>query len=95
MHRNRHLFLIRVFSDQKNENVRKMQIWRERIDENAILIHFHAIRSSGEPENILPHIIDDVTSVWKYSKLSVKFLVSSVKVIDTVGFLWKFYPNNY
>ena len=55
----------------------------ERIGENAILIHSHAIvtdiRSSGEPENNL---------ITNYRRLSAKFLVSSVKVIYTVGYLW-------
>ena len=34
-----------------------------------------------------PQIIDDFPAVWKYGKLAAKFLVSSIKVIDTVGFL--------
>ena len=34
-----------------------------------------------------PQIIDDFPAVWNYGKLSAKFLVSSVKDIDTVGFL--------
>ena len=34
-----------------------------------------------------PQIIDDFPAVWNYGKLSAKFLVSSVKIIDTVGFL--------
>ena len=49
-------------------------------------MHFHAIvpdiRSSGEPQ-----VIDDFPAVWNYGKLSTKFLVSSMKVIDMVGFL--------
>ena len=56
MRRNWHLFVIRVFSDQKNQCL-KMQMCTERIGENAILMHCHAIvpdiRSSGELENIL------------------------------------------
>ena len=35
----------------------------------------------------LPQIIVDFPAVWNYRKLSAKFLISSVKVIDTVGFL--------
>ena len=58
MQRNRHLFVIRMFSDQKDQYIHlKMQICKARIGENAILMHFHAIgpgiRSSEEPENIL------------------------------------------
>ena len=34
-----------------------------------------------------PQIIDDFPAVWNYGKLSVKFLVNSVKVIDTLGLL--------
>ena len=34
-----------------------------------------------------PQIIDDFPAVWNYGKLSAKFLVSRVKVIDTMGFL--------
>ena len=34
-----------------------------------------------------PLIIDDVPAVWNYRKLSAKFLGSSIRVIDTVGFL--------
>ena len=34
-----------------------------------------------------PQIIDDFAAVWNYRKLSAKFLVSSVKIIDTVEFL--------
>ena len=65
----------------------------EIIGKNAILMHFQAIvpdiRSSEEPEKILTanYSINDFPAVWNYSKLSAKFLVSSVKVIDTVGFL--------
>ena len=35
----------------------------------------------------LTQIIDDFPAVWNYGKLSAKFFLSSVKVIDTVGFL--------
>ena len=76
-----------------------MQICIERIGEHAILMHFHAIvtdiRSSGEPENI-PNT--NYIWFWDYGKLSAKCFVSSVKVIDTVGFLsffLKFYSYNY
>ena len=55
----------------------------ERIGKNAILMHFYVvvpdIRTSGEPKNI---------AVWKYGKASAKFLASSIKVIDTVGFFF-------
>ena len=34
-----------------------------------------------------PQIIDDFPVVWNYWKLSAKFFLSSVNVIDTVGFL--------
>ena len=62
-----------------------MQICIERIDENAILMHFYAIvpdiRSSGEPENILTTAqiidLDDFPAVWNYRKLSANFLVST------------------
>ena len=68
-----------------------MQICMERIGENAILMHFDAIspdiRSSGELENIPTQIIDHFPAVWNYGKLSANFILSSVKVIDTVGFL--------
>ena len=57
MQRNRHVFVIRVFSDQKKPICLKIQICIEGIGENAILMYFHAIvpdiRPSGEPENIL------------------------------------------
>ena len=46
------------------------------------------IRSSRAPENILTtNFIDDFPAVLNYGKLSAKFLVSSVKVIDTVRLL--------
>ena len=68
-----------------------MQICVERIGENAFLMHFHAIvpdiRLSGEPENILTTNYRCFPGVWNYGKFSTKFLVSSVKVIVTVGFL--------
>ena len=32
-------------------------------------------------------MIDDFPAVWNYGKLSAKFLVISIKVIDKVGFL--------
>ena len=68
-----------------------MQICKERIGENAILMHFRAfvpdISSSGEPENILTTNYRYFAAVWSYGKLAAKFLVSSVEVIDTVGFL--------
>ena len=38
-------------------------------------------------ENRRTQIIDDFTAVWNYGKLSAKYFLSSVKVIDTVGFL--------
>ena len=44
-----------------------------------------------------PQIIDDFPAVLNYEKLIAKFVVSSVKVIDTVGFLsfsLRFYSNN-
>ena len=57
MHRNRHLFVIRGFSDQKKPICLKVQICKEPIGKNAILMHFRTIipdiRSSGELENIL------------------------------------------
>ena len=57
MHRNWHLFVIRVFSGQKKIISLIMQIFIKRIGENAILMHFHVIVpdacSSGELENIL------------------------------------------
>ena len=31
------------------------------------------------------HPVDDFPALWNYDKLSAKFLVSSVKVIDTMG----------
>ena len=34
-----------------------------------------------------PQITDDCPAVWNYGKLAAKFLVTSIKVIDTVGFL--------
>ena len=68
-----------------------MLICIERIGENAVLMQFHAIvpdiRSSGEPENILTSDYRYFPAVWNYRKLSAKFLVGSVRVIDTVGFL--------
>ena len=36
---------------------------------------------------LFPQVLDDFPAVWNYGKLSAKFLVSSIKVIDTVGFL--------
>ena len=68
-----------------------MQICVERIGENAILMHFHAvvpdILSSGEPENIPATNYGSFPAVWNYGKLSGNFFLSSVKAIDTVGFL--------
>ena len=67
-----------------------MQICIERIGENASLMRFHAIvpdiRLSGEPESIpsTNYRFSCSVELWK---LAAKFLVSSVKVIDTVGFL--------
>ena len=56
MNRKHHFFVFGVFSGQKKTICLKMQICIERIGENAILMHFHAIVpdicSSGEPENI-------------------------------------------
>ena len=79
-----------------------MQICIERTGENAILMHFQTIipdkRSFGVPENILTTNHSDFPAVWDYGKLYDKFLVSRVKVIDTVGFLSffkKFYSNTY
>ena len=36
-------------------------------------------------------IIDDFLAAWNYGKLSAKFVVSSVRVIDTMGFLSFFF----
>ena len=60
-----------------------MRICIERIGENAILMHFHAIvldiHTSGESwRTSLPRIIDDFPAVWN---------LLEVEVIDTVGFL--------
>ena len=56
MQRNRYLFAIRVFSDQKKICL-IMRICMERIGESTILMHFHAmvpdIHPTGELENIL------------------------------------------
>ena len=57
MYRNWHLFVnYRVVRSEKPICL-KMQICKERIGKNAILMYFHAIipdiRSSGELENIL------------------------------------------
>ena len=52
-----------------------MQICIERIGENTILMHFHAIVSDIRSYG------DDFPAVWNYGKFSAKFLVSSVKVI--------------
>ena len=68
-----------------------MQICIERNGENDILMYFLAIvpniRSSGEPENIKPQVFDDFPAVWNCGKLSAKFIFSSIKVSDMVGFL--------
>ena len=77
-----------------------MQICIERIGENVFLMHFYAIVPdiSCTWRTFLPQIIDDFPAVWNYRKLSAKFLVNSVRVIDMVGFLLvflKFYPNSY
>ena len=89
MHRNRHLF-VRGFSDQKNVCL-KMQICSEQIGKNAILMHLHAIipgiSSSGELENILTTNFKWFSSSVELWEVAAKFLVSSVKDIDTVGFL--------
>ena len=65
-----------------------MQIFIQRTGENAILMHFHAIVSdicsSAKPENILTINYRRFSSS---GKLSNKFHVSSVKVIDSVGVL--------
>ena len=67
-----------------------MQICMERIGENAILMHFmllYLIYVHPEDRRTFQiQIIDDFPEVWSYRKLPAKFLVSSVKVIDTVGF---------
>ena len=78
-----------------------MQICMKRIGENAILMHFNAIVpvicSSGELDNILTTnlqmIFQQCGTAWE-----AKFIVSNVRVIDTVGFLsvfFKFCSNNY
>ena len=66
-------------------------------------MHFDAtvpdINSSRKPENILITNYRLFLAVWNYGKLSAKFFVSSVKVIDTVEmlscFFFKFYSNNH
>ena len=62
-----------------------MQICIERTGENAILMYFHAF--APNICSFQTQIIDDFSAVWNYGKLSAKFLVISVKVIDTVGYL--------
>ena len=56
-----------------------MQICIERIGENSILMHFHAvvrdICSSGELESILITITNDFSMVWNYGKFPAKFLL--------------------
>ena len=66
-----------------------MQIYIKQIGENAILVHFHdQIYVYLENRRTLQtQIIDDFPAVWNYGKLSAKFFLSSVEVIDTVGFL--------
>ena len=51
--------------------------WRERYFD---VLHLENWRT------FQPQIIDDFPAVWNYGKLSAKFLVSSVRVFDTVGF---------
>ena len=71
----------------------------ERISENALSCN-QSYQLYVHLENcriFQPQIIDDFPTVWNCEKLSAKFLVSIVKVIDMVGFLsfLKFYLNNY
>ena len=90
MHINHHFLLLECSPVRKINMFENADLyrtnWRERY-----LMHFHAIvpdiRSSGEPENIPAQIIDEFPAVWNYGKLSAKFFLSSVKVIDTVVFL--------
>ena len=90
MLRNRYLFVIRVFSGQKKPICLKMQICIERIGENAILIHFMLLYliyvHLEDRRTFQTQIIDDFPVVWSYGKLPAKYFVSSLKVIDTVGF---------
>ena len=48
---------------------------------HKIYVHLEHLRTFS------PQIIDDFQASWDYGKLSAKFLVSCVKVIDTVAFL--------
>ena len=95
MHRNHHFFCYQSVLRPEKPICLKMQICIERFGENAIFMHLDAIipdiRSFGEPENIRrtfrTQIIDDFPAVWNCGRLSAKFFISSVNVIDTVGFL--------
>ena len=53
---------------------------------NATLMHFHVIvpdiRLPGQQENILTTNYRCFSAVWNYGKLTAKFLVSGIKVID-------------
>ena len=65
--------------------------WRERYFDalSSYRTKYTFIWRTGEHSNsaFQPQIIDDFPAVWNYGKLSAKFLVSSVKIIDMVGFL--------
>ena len=89
MHRNRHLFNIRVFPIRKTNTFENADLYRTNWRK---LMYFHAIvqiyvhldnRRTSQPQ-----IIDGF--VWNYGKLSPKFLIW---VIDTVGFLSFFFFN--
>ena len=62
MHRNRHLFVVKVFSIESEKQCLKMQIFIERIGENAILMHFHSIVHLQNWRTFYPQIIDDFSS---------------------------------
>ena len=77
-----------------------MQVFIERIGENAILIHFRAIipdiRLSGEPENILTTSYRWLSSSVELWEVICQILFSSVEVIDTVGVVFfQVLLNNY
>ena len=89
MHRNRHFFAIRVFSGQKNQYVCKCRFVQNKLARTlcTFMLSYQIYVHLENGRTFQPQIIDDFPAVWSYGKLSSKFLVSSVKVIDTVGFL--------
>ena len=106
MHRNRHLFVIIVFSDQKSSMFENADLcrtnWQKRYFDalSCYRTRFSFIWRTGKHSyhKLYINSVDDFPAVWNDGKMSAKFLRRSFpfNADHFCRFLFlKFYSNNY